>query len=108
MDHKRQLTARQIAAGRVLAGLAQSQLAAAAGIPIAALRKLESGEDEALEANDELEAVRRALEEAGIQFIAESAGGGVGVRLRFTVQSVKRIEILENEGGIVGEDDDVF
>lgn len=108
MAEIKQLTARQIAAGRVLVGLAQSQLAAAASIPIATLRKMEAGADEALEMSDELEAVRLALEEAGIQFIAESAGGGVGVRLRFTAQSMKRIDILENEGGTVAEDDDVI
>lgn len=107
MNHNNQLTGRQIAAGRVLLGLAQSQIAAAASVSIAALRRMEAGEDESLDVTADLEAVRRALEDAGIQFIAESAGGGLGVRLRFTAQSAKRIDILENEGGIVGEDDGI-
>jgi hypothetical protein len=49
-------------------------------------------------------AIRGALEAAGIQFIPEN-GGGAGVRLKFTRGEVKAIDVLENEGGIVGDDD---
>jgi hypothetical protein len=47
--------------------------------------------------------LQAALEEAGAAFIAEN-GGGVGVRLKLNRSEVKRISILENEGGIVGTD----
>lgn len=49
-------------------------------------------------------AIRTALEEHGIEFIPEN-GGGAGVRLKFNSREVKAIDTLENEGGIVGEDD---
>ena len=55
-------------------------------------------------AAETLAAIRRALEVAGVVFIPEN-GGGAGVRLKFNRREVKAIERLENEGGIVGEDD---
>lgn len=48
--------------------------------------------------------IRNALEQAGIVFIPEN-GGGAGVRLKFTRRDVKAIDTLENEGGIVADDD---
>ncbi|WP_287299522.1 LacI family DNA-binding transcriptional regulator [Mesorhizobium sp.] len=53
---------------------------------------------------DTRDKVKRALESAGVVFIPEN-GGGAGVRLKFNRREVKAIERLENEGGIVGEDD---
>ncbi|MGO4740297.1 XRE family transcriptional regulator [Bosea sp. 2KB_26] len=47
--------------------------------------------------------LQTALENAGAAFIDEN-GGGVGVRLKLNRSEVKRIGILENEGGIVGTD----
>jgi hypothetical protein len=38
-------------------------------------------------------------------FIAESDSIGAGVRLKFLRRDVKQIDRLENEGGIVGDDD---
>lgn len=51
-----------------------------------------------------LDEIRETLEAAGVQFIPEN-GGGAGVRLKFNRREVKGIDALENEGGIVGEDD---
>ncbi|MBP1847996.1 transcriptional regulator with XRE-family HTH domain [Rhizobium petrolearium] len=48
--------------------------------------------------------LKDALEASGIVFIPEN-GGGVGVRLKFNRREVKAIDVLENEGGTVGEDD---
>ena len=47
--------------------------------------------------------LQTALENAGAVFIGEN-GGGVGVRLKLNRSEVRRIAVLENEGGIVGTD----
>lgn len=104
MSASDQITGRQIAAGRVLAGIAQADLAAAASVSVPTLRRMEASEGPASGMKNNVDAVRRALENFGVVFVAEN-GGGVGVRLKFTALSVKRIDVLENEGGIVGEDD---
>ena len=48
-------------------------------------------------------ALQTVLEGAGAVFIDEN-GGGIGVRLKLNRSEVKRIGVLENEGGIVGTD----
>lgn len=53
---------------------------------------------------ESLRLLRRSLEEAGVQFIAEN-GGGVGVRLKLTRREVLAINRWEAEGGTTGEDD---
>jgi transcriptional regulator with XRE-family HTH domain len=75
------LSGRQIAAARVLAGLGQAELAAAAKISVPTLRRMESSDGPVSGYANNAEAVRRALESAGVEFIAED-GGGPGVRLR--------------------------
>ena len=52
----------------------------------------------------ELAAIRAVLELSGVQFIPEN-GGGAGVRLKFNGREVRAIDKLENEGGIVADDD---
>ncbi|MFI0845551.1 helix-turn-helix domain-containing protein [Mesorhizobium sp. IMUNJ 23232] len=54
--------------------------------------------------NSTLAVLRGALEAAGVVFIDENSGGA-GVRLKFNRRDVKAIDVLENEGGPVGEDD---
>ena len=49
--------------------------------------------------------IRIALEEGGVVFIAENAGGGAGVRLKFGRREARAINRWEGEGGTVGEDD---
>jgi DNA-binding transcriptional regulator YiaG len=81
MSENDQLSGRQIAAARTLLGLGQTELAAAARISVPTLRRMESSDGEATGYANNVEAVRRALESAGVQFIPEN-GGGLGVRLR--------------------------
>ncbi len=81
MSENDRLKGRQIAAARVLAGLSQSELAAAAKISVPTLRRMEASAGSASGYANNADAVRRALELAGIEFIRED-GGGAGVRLR--------------------------
>jgi transcriptional regulator with XRE-family HTH domain len=59
--------------------LSQQQLADAAGVGVGTVRQFESGASQPRNATEEV--IRRALESAGVEFIAEN-GSGVGVRLR--------------------------
>lgn len=81
MSENDRLSGRQIAAARALMGFSQAELAAAASVSIPTLRRMEASEGPASGYANNVEAVRRALELAGAQFIA-SNGGGPGVRLR--------------------------
>ncbi len=81
MSENTQPTGRQIAAARALAGIAQGDLAAAAKISVPTLRRMEASEGPAAGMANNVEAVRRALEASGVEFIPEN-GGGAGVRLR--------------------------
>ena len=80
MDKERP-TGRQIAAARTLAGLSQPDLAAKANISTPTLKRMEASEGPAVGMANNVEAVRRALESAGVIFVAEN-GEGPGVRLR--------------------------
>ena len=51
------------------------------------------------------DAVGRALESFGVMFIPENDRIGAGVRLKFLRRDVRQIDRLENEGGIVDDDD---
>jgi DNA-binding CsgD family transcriptional regulator len=74
------VTGRQIAAARALAGISQKELADAANISIPTLKRMEGSDGNVTGYRNNVEAVRSALERAGIQFIPEN-GGGFGVRL---------------------------
>jgi transcriptional regulator with XRE-family HTH domain len=99
------ITGRLIAAARTLTGVSRADLAKAAGIAPATLTQMEAEGSAIVVAADAADAVRRALENFGAQFIPESDGIGAGVRLRFTRQDVKQIGRLEGEGGLVRDDD---
>ena len=60
-------------------GLTQAELAKAAGISTTGLNNIERGDADPRAST--LEAIRTALEAAGVEFIPEN-GGGPGVRLR--------------------------
>lgn len=60
-------------------GLTQASLADAAGISTTALNNIERGSADPKAST--LGAIQRALETAGVEFIAEN-GGGAGVRLK--------------------------
>ncbi|WP_187969235.1 helix-turn-helix domain-containing protein [Aquibium microcysteis] len=80
MSGKDQVRGRQIAAARALLGMGQGELAAAANVSIPTLRRMEASEGLATGMANNIAAVRRALEAAGVVFIAEN-GGGAGVRM---------------------------
>jgi hypothetical protein len=79
---QRLLTGGQIRAARALVRWRAEDLARASAVGVATIRRAElvEGETSMTVPNDI--AVRRALEEAGIEFIDENGGGGPGVRLR--------------------------
>lgn len=81
MSESNQFTGRQIAAARALIGMAQGDLAEAARISVPTLRRMEASEGPAVGMANNVDAVRRALEAAGVEFIPEN-GQGAGVRLR--------------------------
>ena len=73
------ITPSQCRAARGLLDWTQEDLAEAAHIGIATLRQFERGHAESRQAT--LAVLRRALEDAGVEFINEN-GGGPGVRHR--------------------------
>jgi len=105
MTDKPLITGRLIAAARALIGISQSDLANASGLSISTLVQLEASGSALLGSKADAEAVKRALESFGAIFIAESDGIGAGVRLKFLRQDVKQIGRLENDGGMVKDDD---
>jgi transcriptional regulator with XRE-family HTH domain len=81
MSRDNRLTGRQIAAGRAIAGFSQAELASAANISVPTLGRMEASAGPASGYANNLEAVRRALEAAGVEF---TNGEQPGVRLRRT------------------------
>lgn len=78
---KKLVSGRQIAAGRALLGMTQSELAARASISIPTLKRMEASDGVVQGLTNNVEAVCRALEAAGIVFI-DPNGQGAGVRLK--------------------------
>lgn len=105
MGHPLLITGRLIAAARALTGVSQSDLATATGISASRLAQVEAGGSVPVQSEGEAEALTRTLESFGAVFIPEGDGLGAGVRLKFLRQDVKQIGRLENEGGMVREDD---
>ncbi|WP_250888577.1 transcriptional regulator [Mesorhizobium sp. dw_380] len=81
MKHRKERLSLVRRAARALLGLWQSELAIAASISVATLRRMEASESAAVGLTNNVAAVRRTLEAAGVEFIPEN-GGGAGVRLR--------------------------
>ena len=76
------LTSAQIRAARALIRWSAEDLAKESALGIATIRRAELRDNGTkLTAANDL-AVRRALESAGVEFIAESESGAAGVRLR--------------------------
>jgi DNA-binding XRE family transcriptional regulator len=76
-----QILGRQISAARALIGMTQGDLATRANISVPTLKRMEASAGPASGMANNVAAVQRALEEAGVEFIPEN-GGGAGVRLR--------------------------
>jgi predicted transcriptional regulator len=72
---------RQIKAARALLAWSQEELAAVADVSIPTIKRLEAFDGPLGGRNETGEKIRKALESAGIEFIAEN-GGGPGVRIR--------------------------
>jgi transcriptional regulator with XRE-family HTH domain len=84
------ITSAQCRAARGLLDWTQQELADAAHIGIATLRQFEGGHADSRQAT--LSVLRRAFEEAGVEFIDEN-GGGPGVRLRKRQAKKKKTRI---------------
>jgi len=76
------LSSAQLRAARALAGLDQRQLAKKAGLSVPTIQRMEASEDVIRGNVDSLMKLVAALDQVGIQLIAEDAGGGRGVRLK--------------------------
>lgn len=78
------LTAAQIRAGRALVDWSGARLAEASGLSLQTIRRMESAVGPARSSAANVEAVRRALEGAGVVFLETEDGsaGGQGVRLK--------------------------
>lgn len=79
------ITAFQLKAARALVGMEQRALAAASGVSLPTIQRMEASEGTVRGVIESLMKVMAALESAGVEFInegASSSGGGRGVRLR--------------------------
>jgi len=99
------ISGRLITAARALAGVSQSDFAAAAGMPVDTLCTIEDSGSAWVQSRQDAAALIRGLEHFGVIVIQESDGMGAGVRLKFTRQDVRDVGRLEDEGGIIGSDD---
>jgi ribosome-binding protein aMBF1 (putative translation factor) len=77
----KKLTSAQIRAARALLRWSASDLARQSAVGVTTIRRAELSERETSMTAANNQSVRRALEDAGVQFIDEN-GGGPGVRLR--------------------------
>ncbi|MFD1326976.1 helix-turn-helix domain-containing protein [Mycoplana ramosa] len=96
------ITPAQCRAGRALIDWTKDQLAEAASVSPRTISDFECGKKGASEASRR--AIEAALFDGGVLLVGEDEAG-VGVRLKFTRREVKAIDVLENEGGPTGEDD---
>jgi transcriptional regulator with XRE-family HTH domain len=78
------LTAAQIRAARALLDWSQPKLAEACGLSLPTIRRMESAIGPERSTAGNVEAVRRALDEAGVIFLGagDKKTGGPGVRLK--------------------------
>ncbi|AYV45577.1 transcriptional regulator [Caulobacter flavus] len=76
------LTAAQIRAARALVDWSGPKLAEAAGLSLPTIRRMESAVGPGRSSVDNVEAVRRALEAAGVIFQMADETAGPGVRLK--------------------------
>jgi transcriptional regulator with XRE-family HTH domain len=71
----------QIRAARALLGWRQDDLAQAAKVGIATIRRIESQDGPVMSYVSTLIRIQAAFEQAGIQFIGDDEAGGIGVRI---------------------------
>jgi transcriptional regulator with XRE-family HTH domain len=75
------LTSEQVRAARMLLRWEQRDLAEASGVSLPSVKRLETKPGILAAQERTIAELRRALEKAGVEFIAEN-GGGAGVRLK--------------------------
>jgi transcriptional regulator with XRE-family HTH domain len=75
------LQSAQIRAARALLGWKQDDLAKAAKIGVATIRRIEGQDGPMMGYVSTLISIQSALENAGIRFLDNEPGGGIGVRL---------------------------
>jgi transcriptional regulator with XRE-family HTH domain len=75
------ISSEQVRAARALLRWEQRDLAAASGVSLPSIKRLETSPGVLGAQPRTVAAIRAALESAGVEFIAEN-GGGAGVRLR--------------------------
>ena len=80
-DRKRPLTSDQLRAARALLRWSAEELSRQSSVSLRTIRRAELADEDPTMTVANSMAVRRALENAGIEFIDEN-GGGPGVRLR--------------------------
>ena len=83
------LTGSQIRAARALLRWSSAELAEAAGIGVATIRRAEAKDGQVAMIRANVAAVERALAKAGVELIRENYGG-VGVRFRRKQERRKR------------------
>jgi len=76
------LTAAQIRAGRALVDWTGAKLATSAGLALQTIRRMESAIGPGRSSAENVEAVRRALEDAGVVFLEADEGQGIGPGVR--------------------------
>jgi len=86
----KKLSSEQIRAARALLRWEQKCLAEAASIPLQTIKRLETKPGALSAYGTTIDALRTALEKAGVEFIAEN-GGGAGVRLKKTAKGVEEL-----------------
>ena len=85
------LTAEQLRGARAMLRMDQSALAAASGVSVETIKRLEVMNGQLSETRvATINAISAALEKAGVEFIAEN-GGGPGLRLKKTAKGVEEI-----------------
>ncbi|MGQ0445939.1 MAG: transcriptional regulator [Beijerinckiaceae bacterium] len=75
------VTSEQLRAARALLRWEQKDIAAASKVSLPTIKRLETIRGDLAAQARTVEAIRAALEKAGVEFIAEN-GGGAGVRMR--------------------------
>ena len=74
--------AEQLRAARSMTGLTQAELADKSGVSLPTIKRLELGRGLLPVRLATLLKLQRALESAGVEFIAAGSGGGPGLRLK--------------------------
>lgn len=105
MSRMTRISGRLISAARALAGVSQADFAAACGLAVETLCRLEAGGSAFVTSDADVDAVARGMSHFGVMIVEEADGLGAGVRLKFTRSDVRQIARLEGEGGIVKSDD---